>query len=41
MARDAADLLRQRGLSAAALDEGILEWRASGIELAGTAGDAS
>ncbi|MGF7121032.1 ArsR/SmtB family transcription factor [Rhodococcus sp. BE178] len=41
MARAAADLLRQRGLSAAALDEGILEWRASGIELAGTAGDAS
>lgn len=34
MARDAAALLRSRGVSAAAMDEGILEWRAAGIELA-------
>lgn len=29
-ARDAARFLRSRGVDAAAMDEGVLEWRASG-----------
>ncbi|CAM2801164.1 metalloregulator ArsR/SmtB family transcription factor [Prescottella defluvii] len=41
LARDAADLLRRRGRSAAAMDEGILEWRASGVELARPGGDVA
>ena len=30
MARDAAQLLNRRGIDASAMDEGVLEWRASG-----------
>lgn len=30
LARDAAQFLRGRGISASAMDEGVLEWRASG-----------
>lgn len=41
MARDAAAVLRDRGRSATAMDEGVLEWRASGIELAATRGDVA
>lgn len=40
MARDAAAALRERGRRASAMDEGVLEWRASGVSLDRTNGNA-
>lgn len=39
LSHDAVDLLRSRGIEARATEDGILEWRADGVDLVSTAPD--